>query len=363
MTSLPDSALAAVFHAPGRPFELSRISLPTLEPGEAIVRIECCTVCGSDLHSITGRREVPVPTILGHEMIGTIAAVGPGNPLQDLDGEPLQPGDRVAWSVAASCGSCTPCQRGLSQKCRRLIKYGHQRLQGRHQLAGGLAEYCHLVRGTAVVRLDPSVSADVLGPVGCATSTVAAVLRAAGDIADRRVLVIGAGALGLTAAAMAQWQGASHVAVCDVNPDRLERARGFGADQLIPWEAAADLATPAPENGFDAILELAGAPDAIELAPSLLNVGGTLVLAGTVFPTRPVSLDPEQIVRGLFRIAGVHNYVPADLQQAVRFLTECHQRFPLADFVERTFPLGEIDAAIASAIDTRPCRIAIRPGE
>ena len=101
MTSLPETSLAAVFHAPGRPFELAHVPLPILEPGEAIVKVECCTICGSDLHSIAGRRNVPAPTILGHEIVGTVAQVGPGHRARALDGEPIQPGDRIAWSVAA----------------------------------------------------------------------------------------------------------------------------------------------------------------------------------------------------------------------------------------------------------------------
>lgn len=79
MTSLPETSLAAVFHSPGRPFELAHVPLPILEPGEAIVKVECCTICGSDLHSIAGRRNVPAPTILGHEIVGTVAQVGPGH--------------------------------------------------------------------------------------------------------------------------------------------------------------------------------------------------------------------------------------------------------------------------------------------
>ena len=131
---------AAVFLAPDQPVELREFSLPVPRSGEALVRIDCCTICGSDIHTITGARHEAVPSILGHEIVGTVTKVGE-SPLTDIDDQPLQPGDRVTWSACVSCSDCDRCHDGLPQKCRRLSKYGHEVAEGREALSGGLAEH------------------------------------------------------------------------------------------------------------------------------------------------------------------------------------------------------------------------------
>jgi alcohol dehydrogenase len=108
-----------VFHAPGKPLELREFPLPAPQGSEALVEVIACTLCGSDLHTMHGRRSVSVPTILGHEILGRITAFGPAAPRQDAAGKPLQLGDRVTWSIVANCGDCFYCLRGLPQKCQR----------------------------------------------------------------------------------------------------------------------------------------------------------------------------------------------------------------------------------------------------
>lgn len=113
--------------------------------------VECCTACGSDLHTITGKRTEQTPTILGHEICGTVVRTGV-TPLGDMDGLPLQPGDRVTSWTSVSCGDCDRCRGGLPQKCRALAKFGHESTAERWPLSGGLAEYVHLPVGTQVMR-------------------------------------------------------------------------------------------------------------------------------------------------------------------------------------------------------------------
>ena len=114
---------AAVFHKVGDPISMEHFKIPQcLEPGAALCRVRMSTICGSDLHTICGRREEPTPIILGHEVIGDIVALGAG---QDSDGfgDKLKVGDRVTWPVIASCGSgssCFFCERQLPQKCAHL---------------------------------------------------------------------------------------------------------------------------------------------------------------------------------------------------------------------------------------------------
>ena len=155
------SARAVVFEKPGRPLVMREFPVPDLGPGEALVRISCCTVCGSDLHTFRGDRETAVPTVLGHEIVGVVASLASDSPPVDVAGVPLRVGQRVVWSVAASCGQCFFCTHELPQKCSSLFKYGHEPLAPGRELCGGFAELCLLVRGTVVVPV-PGVLSDLV---------------------------------------------------------------------------------------------------------------------------------------------------------------------------------------------------------
>ena len=172
--------------------------------------------------------------------------------------------------------------------------------------------------------------------------------------------------LGLTAAAMAKVQGAESVIVCDLDPQRLLQALKFGTMHTLPWiddseEMSSAVRSMAGDDGVDVVLEMSGANSAIEVSPRLLKIGGRFVLVGSVAPSGTVPFDPEQIVRRLLRIEGIHNYTPTDLAIAVDFLTAHHQDFPFESLVARTFTLDEVNDAITFAQDTRPCRVAIVP--
>jgi alcohol dehydrogenase len=357
---------AVVFAGHGRPLELGEFALPALEPGELLVEVTCSTLCGSDLHTYEGRRQTPCPTILGHEIIGRVAELPPGDAPRDLAGRELAVGDRVTWSVAASCARCRYCNRGLPQKCERLFKYGHERITARHALGGGLAEHCHLARGSAVLRVPDELPDEVACPANCATATVAAALRAAGDCRDRVVLIQGAGMLGLTAAAMAREGGAREVIVADPDRGRLALAARFGATHTAGLSCGEDslgktVHWASHGRGVDVAIELSGSPEAIETALPLLGIGARYVLVGAVFPARPVSLPAETIVRRLLRIEGVHNYTPDDLRVAVDFLTAAHARYPFGELVTARFPLAEAAAAFRHAAETRAPRVAVVP--
>ena len=161
--------LAAVFSGAKRPLELREFPRPDLEPGEAWIRIECCTVCGSDVHTATGRRIEPSPSILGHEAVGVVEEVAVGSPPVDARGEPLRAGDRIVWSVIVSCGECDRCAGGLPQKCRSLAKYGHAVAEGRFALSGGISQGLLLRRGSTAVRVPTDLPGEVLAPASCAT--------------------------------------------------------------------------------------------------------------------------------------------------------------------------------------------------
>ncbi|MBS2545625.1 alcohol dehydrogenase catalytic domain-containing protein [Catenulispora sp. NL8] len=355
----------------GSPFRVVCADTPLVPgPGALLVRIDLATVCGSDLHTVGGHRPSPVPALLGHEQVGTVLGVGAGG-VRCVDGTPVVPGMRVVWSVTASCGSCERCDRGLPQKCLRLRKYGHEPLVESAPLTGGFATHCVVLPGTAVVAVPADLPDEVASPASCATATVAAALAVAGPLAGRRVLVTGAGMLGLTATAMAATAGA-HVEAVDPDPVRRAQALAFGAAGAhAATTAAAATAADAATNTtnitadgireFDVALEFSGQATAVQACLDSLTVGGTAVLVGSVSPGAPASLDPERVVRGLHTVIGVHNYRPADLATAVRFLADHHRTFPFADLVGGTYELDRVDAALTAARTAAAPRQAVAP--
>src|SRR5947209_8269666 len=110
-------ARAVLFHGPGKPLEMAYFPVAEPRGAEIRVRVTCCTLCGSDLHTHAGRRSEPMPTVLGHEIVGCIDAFGPDASPRDYRGEELTVGTRVSWSIAASCGGCFYCAHDLPQKC------------------------------------------------------------------------------------------------------------------------------------------------------------------------------------------------------------------------------------------------------
>lgn len=358
-------SLAAILRGAGEPLSLERFAIPDLTRGEALVRIRCCTICGSDLHSYHGRRPSPLPSVLGHEMVGTIEATGPGG-LLDHHGQILTAGDRVVWSMVWSCGECFYCARGLRPKCERLMKFGHEKITPGRALVGGMAEHCVLPERTAIFRVPPNVPDTVASPASCATATVAAVFRQAGPVDGRMVVVHGAGMLGQTACTMAASMGAREVIVIEPDAGRRESASRFGATIML------DSATPRGDiqqhvlaasggRGSDIGLELAGYAESVELGLTLLRAGGRFVMAGATFPDRPVQWEAESVVRRMLQIVGVYNYAPEDLAAALSFLSANVDRYPFAALVERTFPLDQVNAAMQFAEVSRAPRVALLP--
>lgn len=351
----PRKSHVAIFHGAGQAFELKQLEVPQAGPGEAIVRVELSTICGSDLHTFSGRRSEAVPCILGHEAIGAVSEVG-SPPPYDVDVQPLEVGDRITWSACISCGDCDRCRSGLTQKCRTVSKYGHNIATGSHPLSGGLSELLLLRQGSCIVKLDRDLPAQVACPANCATATIMAAFRSAGELIGKRVLILGAGMLGLTAAAVAASRGAELILLSDTDGNRLKWAQEFGAEPLPGKISITDL----PERP-DLIIECSGAEQAVQFALTAGSVGAHVVLLGSVLPSQDVRLDPEFVVRNLLTIRGVHNYASEDLSDAVDFLTSHSDHYPFAKLVESTFPLSDIHKAFRYAQEHRPIRVAIKP--
>lgn len=357
-TEVTVDATAMVFDGPGLPLQSVAVPSLTLRRGEVLVEVELSTVCGSDLHTVRGDRHEPTPLVLGHESVGRVVAVG-----QDA---PVACGDRVVWSVAAHCGRCDRCRRGIPQKCRHLRKYGHQRIQPEWFLSGGFATHVQLVEGTPIVKVPHEIPAAVLAPAGCGIATAWAALEAAERILDlgrSHVMVSGAGLIGLTTCAMAGERGA-RVTVVDPSPGRRYLATRFGADEVLTPDALSSEEAgkrPEPSGDIDVVVEASGSPAAVRTALDVTAVGGCVVLVGSVFPTDPVDVVPERVVRGLLTVTGVHNYAQQDLRQATDFLVRHWDDYPFDEFVGATYPLGDLDVALERAALQREIRVGVTP--
>ena len=264
---MQDSGLVALFGEKRSTFEMCNFKLKDPVGDQILVKVEGCTICGSDVHSFLGRRSVQVPTVLGHEIAGRIVSFGSGNKRIDYSGDHLEIGDFVTWSVVANCGNCIYCNRGQSQKCESNFKYGHKKHNSEEPWVGGLAEYILLVHGTKVFKIPEGLSLEVACPANCTTATNVAAFRVAGNLAGKVVLIMGAGIMGVTACAMAKFYGAKLVIVCDTNEKRLIKACEFGADQSTLPAGLSDVVSNLTLGlGVDIIFELTGSPVAFENA-------------------------------------------------------------------------------------------------
>ncbi|MET0897101.1 MAG: zinc-binding dehydrogenase [Mycobacterium sp.] len=316
---------AAVWDGTG--LEVRSVPIPQLLPGDTLVRVRMATVCGSDLHTVSGRRPAPRPSVLGHEAVGEVLVAGTGSG--------VAAGERVVWSVTVTCGHCVRCRAGRSAKCCSVRKVGHEALEGNWPLSGSYAQHIVLPSGATFAAVPDDMPDAVAAPAACATATVMATLEAAGDLAGKRVLICGAGMLGVTAAAACTEAGAQ-VQVVDLDESRRLLARRFGGGD------------DAGES-VDVALDFTGAAPAVSAALARLDVGGMLVLAGSVSPGPPITVDPESVVRRWLTLTGVHNYEPRHLIRAVEFLDATKTLFPWADLVSAPVALENIETVMAAA--------------
>ncbi|MFE5335271.1 zinc-binding dehydrogenase [Isoptericola sp. NPDC056573] len=335
----------------GDAVRLVDVPLPALGPGEVLVRVLLATVCGSDRHTVSGRRSSPSPSVLGHEAVGEIVEVGPGGAVGD-DGGELAAGDRVVWGVTVACGSCDRCRAGRTAKCRSVRKVGHEAFDSGWPLSGTYARHLVLPAGATIARVPVTVPDALAAPAGCATATVMAAVEAAGPLAGRRVLVSGAGMLGLAAVVASRDAGAAEVVVTDPDPARRDLAARFGAD--------AALGTGESVGDADVAIELSGATPAVTRCLDALDVGGRLVLVGSVAPSPAVPLDPERVVRGWLTVTGVHNYEPRHLRAALRLLDRTRDVVPWGELVTPAAPLVDLAGLLTGPAGTAP-RAAVAP--
>ncbi|GGG74906.1 hypothetical protein GCM10007338_10440 [Corynebacterium pelargi] len=198
-----------------------------------------------------------------------------------------------------------------------------------------------------MLKIEEDLPDPIAATAGCAAATVIAAFDAVGcktlnhpSLAGKSVLIQGVGMLGLYAVQAAQLFGADTVIAADPNPTRLALARRWGATTR---EAEHQ------DSCVDIALDFSGAPQAVESAIQSLDIGGTAVLVGSVFPTPPIAVDPQWLVRGWRSITGVHNYEPHHLGPAVDLLSHCAKHQPWEGVFGTTTALREISACFDTA--------------
>jgi threonine dehydrogenase-like Zn-dependent dehydrogenase len=275
------SMKAVVLHSPDVVRVEERPEPRLEEPGDAIVRVTCAGLCGSDLHIVSGRdRGCRLGTIMGHELVGVVEAVGSGV-------EALSRGDRVVAPFTISCGACFYCLRGLTGRCERSSGFGFVGEDGRG-LEGAQAELVRVpLAASTLVRLPerrPDGSAfdprealflgDILATAyGCA--------EGAGIKPLDVVAVVGCGPVGLLCVLAARLLGAETVVAVEGVAYRREKARALGALPATDGAEAAQLiAERTAGRGADAVLEAVGAAPALDLAQRLARPGAVVSIAG-----------------------------------------------------------------------------------
>ncbi len=320
-----------------------------LHPGEYLVRITLATICGSDLHTYEGRRTSFLPSVLGHEAVGIVEAVGEG-----LDENLV--GKRVTWTITDTCGSCEYCTYwNLPQKCENVFKYGHSALEDGSGLNGCFSSHILLRAGTHIVVLPDEVPDDVMAPANCALATMVAVIEAV-PADTKNVFIQGAGLLGVYGVALLKHKGVENVWVTDVAQQRLEVVEKFGA-KVIHSSELARLRT----KQFDVVIEVAGVSSIISDGMRLLRLGGIYLWAGMVHDQTPLDILGVDVVKGCVTIIGIHNYAAKHLEEAVAFLGETKDRFPWAELVSDPMALRALDDAFTMTKQRKWHRVSVKP--
>lgn len=345
----------AVFQTAGVPMTLESRPLPLPDSNEILVRIEYTTLCRSDLHTYNGKRKEKSPTVLGHEIVGRISAMGDEVPKKDLRGDFLRLGDRISWAIFSSNPESPISLSGFPQKADNLFKYGHELLSEGNCFHGGLGSHILLRPHTPVIKINESISLPTAAIVNCAVATISGAIRLAEDLKDKVVIISGAGMLGLIACAMCNIAGAKEIIAVDLLDSRLEMARKFGATHV---------AKPSKMELFgrkaDRVIELSGAASAMESCLHWLRIGGIAVWVGGTFPQDSLRISSEEVIRNLITIKGLHNYNISDFVYAVSFIEKVHTQFPFRELVHDAFSLYEVEEAFKYAIKENPFRVGVR---
>ena len=277
---------AVVAKAKGAPVELVTINVPDPGPGEAVVKVQACGVCHTDLHYREGGINDDFPFLLGHEASGVVEAVGP-----DVTG--LEPGDFVVLNWRAVCGDCRACNRGEPWYCFATFNATQKMtLEDGTELSpalgiGAFAEKT-LVAAGQCTKVDPSARPAAVGLLGCGVMAgIGAAINTGAVTRGKSVAVIGCGGVGVAAVAGSALAGASPIIAVDIDPKKLEAATRMGATHTVDSSSTDPVAAiQALTGGFgaDVVIEAVGRPETWQQAFYARDLAGTVVLVGVPTP-------------------------------------------------------------------------------
>lgn len=355
---LPKKAKAAVLVQPEKPVEIREYPLTPPAPGFTLVKIHRGNICGSDMHmyhgDAFGGMQLPFAFVMGHEMMGEIAALGDGVE-RDFRGETLRPGDLVAFTYFRGCGTCAVCARGKEHACfYSLISVVTDCDQPPHFM-GGFGEYYYLRPGQKIFRVPQGAPDYLVAGCNCALAQVIHGLSTVRVGYGDRVVIQGAGGLGLYATAVAKRMGASQVIVVDGIQVRLDLAKKFGADEVISMQEVPEakqrtsMIKGLTNGGADVCVEVVGRPEAVQEGIRMMQRGGRYLIMGSISPRLTFKADPSIWVGENMTLYGVSLYDPMALAHALDFVVKEKNRLPMDEMFAQTFPLSEINRALEAA--------------
>lgn len=347
--------LAAVLPRVHASLELEQIPIPTPKAGEVLVRVAACGVCHTDLHVIKGEVKFPTPAVLGHEISGTVAALGPG-----VAG--FEEHMRVVCSFIMPCGMCAFCVQGRDDLCATFFDLNRLRGQlydGTSRLAradgtplamysmGGLAEYA-VVPATDVFAVPEEVPLEESCIIGCALMTAYGAIRHQADLrAGETVAVVATGGVGSNIIQLAKAFGASAIIAVDVREDKLDAARRLGATHTVnasTGDVVAAIREYTEGRGVDVAFEALGRPETIVQAFEAVRDGGRVVVVGIAAGSTPAPIEITRLVRRGVRLIGSYG---GRVRTDVPILLRMTRRGTIAPqrTISRRYALAEVPLA------------------
>jgi len=343
------SGMRAAFATGPRQVALREMEAPAPGAGEVVVAVRACGICGSDLHWWHGAWPAP-PVCPGHEIAGEVSAVG-------RDVRDLKEGDRVALEGIAACGRCRPCLAGDYHYCTQLAIVGMTHPGGFADAIRMAARHCFPVPAGV-----DFTTAALSEPLAVSVHGV----RVAGLEIGQRVLVLGAGTIGLTAVIAARAGGAGEILVTARRPQQRAAALALGADRVLDPDDAAAIAAAAAESPIDLVVEtVGGEANTLDTAVQVCRAGGTVCVLGAF--TRDPTISAVSVLAKEIRVQGSMVYNRAGARADFEIVQDILRRDGArigAALVTHRFPLDRLAEAFTTANDktTGSIKVTITEG-